>query len=168
MARFIIFFQIGKWISKYEQVRRAAHDEHIHFISMIIYLITFVLFGYMLNGVNACSFVLPLCAIVVLYNFSIKYEKQLSYNGIFPYLGRKSLDIYLIHFLFVSEYVDEKIIMFGDVFYLQIIILIIIAMGVIIISLAVSYILSSSKISSFIMFGRGEILESVIRYVRGL
>lgn len=59
----------------------------------------FTKFGYDLQGVNAMSFILPVCGIIVLTNMVEKNQMQLNSHGILASIGKNSLEIYLVHFL---------------------------------------------------------------------
>ena len=147
---------------RHDEVRKIATFDICYFVSFAIFFFVFSHFGYVLNSVNIWSFVLPICAVVILINIGIRYEIELAFKNILPYLGQHSLEIYLIHFFFVSFYIDEMVIRCFDVPYLQMAL----SFGIVVIGIAIVLIVHSviniSNILKFVLFGKGKYVDTIL------
>lgn len=161
VAKFYMFFQMGVFVNNYGFLKKIFNSSCTYAICSIVYIVLFVLVGYDLQRVNICSFVLPFCGIVVLTNIAKKYESVLNYKGLLSWLGKHSLEIYLIHFFILSA-MPKYIIDCDGVILLQIILLLFLSGCCIAISLAAALIIHQNSIFSFVFLGKGKLFKQLL------
>lgn len=161
VAKFYMFFQMGRFVGTYPVLGILFRKQWLYVICAISYFVFFSKFGYDLQHVNANSFILPLCGIVVATNLVEKYQEVFNHYGILAKLGKNSLEIYLIHFLVLSEIPINIIDCFGSV-YLQIFVLLILSAMCIAVSLIIARIIHYSDFLSFLLLGKGKYLKNIV------
>ena len=165
IAKYYLYFQLGKFIMQSAWIKSVIENDITITVLILVYLYVFCRYGYTLDSVNIFSFVLSICGVCVVYNIVLKNQKLFYANGFLPFLGRKSLEIYLTHFLLLHVIPHEIVSGFG-VIYIQIIILLLLSMSIIVISLVVSYILSRSSLFSLLLYGKGKYAKQIIGYIK--
>lgn len=161
VAKFYMFFQMGKFVNTYSLFNSLFKKQWVYSFCVVTYFSLFIKFGYDLQGVNAMSFVLPVCGIIVLTNMVEKNQMPLNYHGILASIGRSSLEIYLVHFLFLSLIPKDIVDSCGSV-YLQLFVLLLLSVMCIIVSLAMAKFIHGSDILDFLLFGKGPYLKNII------
>lgn len=156
-----MFFQIGKFVNTYSMFGSLFKKQWVYTFCMVAYFFLFTKFGYDLQGVNAMSFILPVCGIIVLTNMVEKYQMQLNSHGILASIGKNSLEIYLVHFLVLSLIPKEIVDSCGSV-YLQLFVLLLLSVICIIVSLAIAKFIHGSDILNFLLFGKEPYLKKII------
>ena len=152
-----MFFQMGKFVMFGSLFKK----QWVYTFCMVAYFFLFTKFGYDLQGVNAMSFILPVCGIIVLTNMVEKNQMQLNSHGILASIGKNSLEIYLVHFLVLSLIPKEIVDSCGSV-YLQLFVLLLLSVICIIVSLAIAKFIHGSDILNFLLFGKGPYLKKII------
>jgi len=161
VAKFYMFFQIGKFINTYLRIRKVFYNGWTYTSSAFIYFVAFMLWGYDLQNVGINSFLLALCGIVVLTNMIEKNKELFNYKGILAWLGKHTLEIYLIHFFFLVH-IPQNIINCNNIVYLQIILLLILSLCCIGISLTNSFLIQESEVLRFFLFGKGIYVKKIL------
>lgn len=161
VAKFYMFFQMGKFVNTYSMFGSLFKKQWVYTFCMVAYFFLFTKFGYDLQGVNAMSFILPVCGIIVLTNMVEKNQMLLNYHGVLASIGKNSLEIYLVHFLFLSLIPKEIIDSCGSV-YLQLFVLLLLSVVCIMVSLATAKFIHGSNILDFLLFGKGPYLKNII------
>jgi len=161
VAKFYMFFQMGRFVGTYPVLGILFRKQLLYVICAISYFVFFSKFGYDLQHVNANSFILPLCGIVVATNLVEKYQEVFNHYDILAKLGKNSLEIYLIHFLVLSEIPINIVDCFGSV-YLQIFVLLILSAMCIAVSLIIARIIHYSDFLSFLLLGKGKYLKNIV------
>lgn len=161
VAKFYMFFQMGKFVNTYSMFGSLFKKQWVYTFCMVTYFFLFTKFGYDLQGVNAMSFILPVCGIIVLTNMVEKNQMQLNSHGILASIGKNSLEIYLVHFLVLSLIPKEIVDSCGSV-YLQLFVLLLLSVICIIVSLAIAKFIHGSDILNFLLFGKGPYLKKII------
>lgn len=156
-----MFFQMGKFVNTYGIFGSLFKNQWVYTICLVVYFFLFTKFGYDLQGVNAMSFILPICGIIVLTNIVEKNQTQLNTHGILASIGKNSLEIYLVHFLVLSLIPKEFVDSCGSV-YLQMFLLLLLSTMCIIVSLAMAKFIHGSDILDFLLFGKGPYLKNLI------
>ena len=145
VAKFYMFFQMGKFVNTYSMFGSLFKKQWVYTFCMVAYFFLFTKFGYDLQGVNAMSFILPVCGIIVLTNMVEKNQMQLNSHGILASIGKNSLEIYLVHFLVLSLIPKEIVDSCGSV-YLQLFVLLLLSVVCIMVSLAMAKFIHGSNI----------------------
>ena len=161
VAKVYMFFQMGKFVNTYSMFGSLFKKQWVYTFCMVAYFFLFTKFGYDLQGVNAMSFILPVCGIIVLTNMVEKNQMQLNSHGILASIGKNSLEIYLVHFLVLSLIPKEIVDSCGSV-YLQLFVLLLLSVICIIVSLAIAKFIHGSDILNFLLFGKGPYLKKII------
>lgn len=161
VAKFYMYFQMGKFVNTYTSIKNVFRSQYTYIIGLISYTVLFAIWGYDLQSVNACSFILPICGIIVLVNVVEKNQSVLGYRGILPWIGQHSLEIYLIHF-FVLSAIPKDIIVCNGILYLQIVVLLLLSLCCISVSLVASFAIRQSEILSLIFLGRGKLKKHLL------
>lgn len=144
VAKFYMFFQMGKFVNTYSMFGSLFKKQWVYTFCMVAYFFLFTKFGYDLQGVNAMSFILPVCGIIVLTNMVEKNQMQLNSHGILASIGKNSLEIYLVHFLVLSLIPKEIVDSCGSV-YLQLFVLLLLSVVCIMVSLAMAKFIHGSN-----------------------
>ena len=161
VAKFYMFFLMGRFVNTYSLFNSLFKNQWVYSFCVVAYFSLFIKFGYDLQGVNAMSFVLPVCGIIVLTNMVEKNQMLLNYHGVLASIGKNSLEIYLVHFLFLSLIPKEIIDSCGSV-YLQLFVLLLLSVVCIMVSLAMAKFIHGSNILDFLLFGKGPYLKNII------
>lgn len=156
---------MGKFIKTYPIFSSLFKKQWVYSFSLLAYFFLFTKFGYDLQGVNAMSYVLSVCGIVVLSNMVEKNQMHLNTHGILASLGKNSLEIYLVHFFVLSLIPKEVIDSYGSV-YLQLFILFLLSVVCIIVSLIMAQFIHSSNVLDFLLFGKGPYLKKLISKIK--
>lgn len=164
IAKFYLFYQIGKYVAQGMGWAKMFTNNFVFSLLLCIYIIVFFKYGFPLDSVNIYSFVLPICGVCVIFNIVQKHDKLISTRGILPFLGKKSLEIYLTHLLFLNI-LNVNLVRGFDVVYLQILVLLIVSILVICISLGVSFIFCNSELLSLLLYGKGMFAKGIIDYI---
>lgn len=157
VAKFYMFFQMGKFVNTYSMFGSLFKKQWLYTFCMVAYFFLFTKFGYDLQGVNAMSFILPVCGIIVLTNMVEKNQMQLNSHGILASI----VEIYLVHFLVLSLIPKEIVDSCGSV-YLQLFVLLLLSVVCIMVSLAMAKFIHGSNILDFLLFGKGPYLKNII------
>lgn len=165
VAKFYMFFQMGKFIKTYPIFSSLFKKQWVYSFSLLAYFFLFTKFGYDLQGVNAMSYMLSACGIVVLTNMVEKNQMHLNTHGILASLGKNSLEIYLVHF-FVLSLIPKVVIDSCGSVYLQLFILFLLSVICIIVSLIMAQFIHSSNVLDFLLFGKGPYLKKLISKIK--
>lgn len=165
VAKFYMFFQMGKFVNTYPMFGRLFRQHGLYAISVIAYFVLFTKFGYDLQGVNAMSFILPACGIIVLTNLAEQNQNILSNYGILAWLGKNSLEIYVIHFLVLSVIPKDLVNSCGNP-YLQIFMLFGLSVMCIGVSLLIAKVIHCSELLDFVLLGKGNYLKKIIPKIK--
>ena len=165
VARYYMFFQMGKFVNTYQIFGSLFKSQWVYSFSLFAYFFLFTKFGYDLQGVNAMSFVLPVCGIIVLTNMVEENQMLLNFHSILASIGKNSLEIYLVHFLVLSLIPKEIIDSCGSV-YLQLFVLLSLSVICIMVSLIMAQFLHRSDILDFLLFGKGSYLKIIVSKIK--
>lgn len=102
---FFPFFILGHFIRKYNLINILMKHKSIFTMSLIGY-VTFFCIDFPLHILNSISFrfVQPLLAITALYYIFFMRDTQNSYiDRTLSFIGRNTLDIYVLHYFLVSS-----------------------------------------------------------------
>lgn len=160
VAKFYLFFQFGKFVNQYAIIKKIFNNNLVYTFGIICFFCIFYKYGYDLQNVNINSFILPLCGIIVISNFVEHKIDFLNYKGLLQYLGKNSLEIYLIHF-FILTIIPKYIVDNFNIVYLQIFILLLLSSFCITISLVIASFIHYSTILDFILLGKGILLKKI-------
>ena len=165
VAKFYMFFQMGKLVNTYSMFGSLFKKQWVYTFCVVAYFFLFTKYGYDLQGVNAMSFILPVCGIIVLTNMVEKNQMLLNSHNILASIGKNSLEIYLVHFLVLSLIPKEIIDSCGSV-YLQLFVLLLLSVICIMVSLIMAQFIHSSDILDFLLFGKGSYLKKIISKIK--
>lgn len=154
VAKYYMFFQMGKFVRTYNIIGCIFRKQWLYMISIIIYFVLFSIFGYDLQYTNIISFILPCCGILILTNLVESNQDFFNRYGFLAKIGKNSLEIYLIHFLILSTIPKEIIDCFGNV-YLQIFVLLFLSIIFIAMSLLIAKVIHYSDFLDFFLLGKG-------------
>lgn len=160
VAKFYMFFQMGYFVNTYILLKKIFSSQYTYMVGLISYSTLFIFYGYDLQNINTLAFILPISAIIVLVNIIEKNQVILSCKGILPWIGKHSLEIYLIHF-FVLSAIPKNIVECGGILYLQIIVLLLISLCCIAVSLVASLAIHQSEILSLVFLGKGKLKKKI-------
>ena len=161
VAKFYMFFQIGKFVRTYSIIGSIFRKQWLYIVCVISYFVLFSRCGYDLQYTNIVSFILPCCGILILTNLVERNQDFFNHYGVLAKIGKNSLEIYLIHFLILSTIPKEIIDCFGNV-YLQIFVLFLLSTVCIAISLLIAKIIHCSDILDFFLLGKGHYLKKIL------
>ena len=161
VAKYYMFFQMGKFVNTYPPIKKIFFNGWTTTSSASLYFVAFMLWGYDLQNVCINSFLLSLCGIVVLTNAIEKNKELFNYKGILAWLGKHTLDIYLIH-MFILKHIPKYIIDCNNIVYLQIILLLALSACCIGISLTISFFIHKSEVLKFLLFGKGIYVKKLL------
>lgn len=165
-----IGFVFGVFCKRYNKLIKVLDTNYAYTICLILFaLLSYVYFQYLSDNCKFWSLLsrlTPLSAIVcILYFAKHKVNQETKLARIFNYLGKYSLEIYIVHSLFnfrlfiITDYAMEMIhsdnsrdFLWGHTFMLLTSILISIVM--IILSLLVIHVIRTSNILSVLLLGR--------------
>lgn len=165
VAKFYMFFQMGKFMRTYFIIGSIFRKQWLYNICVISYFVLFLRYGYDLQYTNIISFILPCCGILVLTNLVERNQDYFNRYGILAKFGKNSLEIYLIHFLILSTIPKEIIDCFGNV-YLQIFVLFFLSIICIAISLLIAKIIHCSDFLNFVLLGKGNYQKKILSKIK--
>lgn len=161
VAKFYMFFQFGKFVGSYGSVKKLFQNKWVYLLGFVCYFYIFCKYGYNLQFVNIYSFILPFCGIILISNVVEQNVHKLNYKGFLQYIGRNSLEIYLIHFFLLSTIPGNIINCFGIV-YFQLVVLLLLSVFCIVISLVIAKFIHNSSLLSLILLGKGILLNKIL------
>lgn len=165
VAKFYPFFYFGCLLNKYDYIKRIFSSQFIYTICLFVFVFVFVNYGYDLQKVTISHVLLPICGIVCLTNLIMHYYSTIDYKGVFSSLGKHSLEIYFVHFIFLSSLPKSLIECSGSI-YIQGFLLFFLAILIILFSLFVSVFIEQSNFFNFILFGKGVYCKKIIQALK--
>lgn len=159
-----MFFQFGRIVNSYDCAKKLFSKNSIFSISILIFIADYVHFGYDLQHVNVHSFILPSCAIIIIYQTVEKFQNVLNPKNVFSWLGKHSLEIYLTHFLFIFDCIGA--IDGNSPFVVQFFFNLVLSFLIIALSLGISYLFKNSDALSFLFYGKGEIAQKLTKHIK--
>ena len=161
LKRLYPYFIFGLLLRKYDLLQKIISKNIVYSLSLIIFLTLFFVstFGY-LNGFGfLLTVTIGFPAIFVLYYFFKNSLNEGRSFKVFSLLGKRSIEIYLIHFFFAFKLTELGEYLAGITFYgtsllIQIVYSTVVSIIIIAISLGIANVISSSKILSFMLLGK--------------
>lgn len=147
------FLIMGVIISRYN-LKRLIFSDRLQILLILIYLIG------LSTGLPALNIPMKACGVLVTWRVMSRLVDTITDNNVnqvFLYVGKNSLYIYILHFYIFRGLTQlpteiHDIIFSNVAFYIPIYSLV--AVAIIAISLAISYVINTNKILTFICFGR--------------
>ncbi|WP_455497010.1 acyltransferase family protein [Coprobacter sp.] len=94
------YFILGVLIRKYSTFENLLYKNYVYTIVLFIYIFSFSV--YIKYSVHYLLYFMPVMAILAFYYLFRRYSSNLVGGKILGFLGTKTLDIYVLHFLFLS------------------------------------------------------------------
>lgn len=152
---YLFFFFLGYFVSRYWKT--CLNNRHIEIVSIIAFVGLVPLFDFGQSGIMLKA-VISLCAAFIVLKSSYKLVDEqgnfrVKIRTLLAFLGRNSLVIYLIHFLFVT---NNHLMLQSNAFSTcsLFVILVIIAIIISLLSVCIAKALGLSKFLSVILFGK--------------
>lgn len=164
VAKFYMFFFLGRIVRNSPRVNNVFHKQYLYVLCCIIFFYCFIKNGYDLQKVNVYSFIFPFCGIIVLTNIVKSNLNKFNYKGILQYIGKNSLEIYLIHLFFLTQ-IPPIIINSYNVLYLQFFVLLLFSLCNIIMSILVAHLIHHSSFLKFLFLGKGNIMYNILSHI---
>lgn len=156
LPQYYLVFIFGYIIHKYNKINAFFSNSKVSFISFITYVVLMIIVKYygLLSVIGA---LVPLCAIIFLYNYSKGLQKSKVLGGV-NIIGKYSMEIYVFHLFFVMAIPEMgnyilSLSNFPLSITLQIVYSFALSIIAIILSIGCSNILKSNKYLSKMLFG---------------
>lgn len=156
LSAFYRFFVMGMFCRKYIELNICLHSNNMAYtIMLLLYGLCFIanIYGH---GNYMTIWGVGIAGVWCAYYFFYRYQAQLPLSRIMAFVGKRSLDIYLLHYFFLMrletippyllKYINKNI-------AIQIFISLLLASLIIVISLTVGQVVRSSNILAMICLG---------------
>lgn len=160
---FFVFFIIGAYVKRYfQKVEYVLDNSHLALFAVVVYLLVNVFID--LDSANvylrkALQFLLAICGVTM--TFALFRKCRLFFSGNSPlsaslkFIGRRTLDIYLLHFFFLEIEVPATFLRYvdGSAPVREFFVSLLLALVVIAVSLAISSLVRRSEVLARFLFG---------------
>ena len=162
--RHFIFFWFGTIVRKHFSKFNTLTDNYYILIALAITFLTLTIYPslYHINGLEYITYMISgFASTILIFTLFRKFEQVFSRNRFgrtLQFIGRRTLDIYLIHYFFLPYYLQDFgawLIQYGNI-PLEVIVILILSFCVICISLITSYIIRLSPFLAHYLFGAKE------------
>ena len=154
---FFFFFVLGILARKHFSTFLLALNSNILIAASIFIFLLFNLFRIPLqnNYFNLFRITTYITGIILVINFFRRYPPKGLFNNIMTFIGKRTLDIYLIHYFFLplALYENTSIFRVTPMPILEFCVTLVISLAIIAMSLLVSYTIRLSPLSTLIIFG---------------
>lgn len=158
---YYLFFTIGTIFKKhYITILYHLHRYHIILVCLAIYFILNLFYDELVaSHINAFNLITAITGIVIVFSFFERYKnaflKDKLLGWALQYIGRRTLDIYLLHYLIlpINLFGLTSFLRDNPVPLIEFTISLVISLLVIFVCLILSAILRMSPVSSYLLFG---------------
>lgn len=152
--RYIIFFFFGILYGKYERIRTLFTNQYTQFLSIILAIFLGII--YYNTHVTLIQLLSRFFSIIILFNMIRQKKESLVFNTYISHIGRKSLSIYVLHYLFIIDLPLDWLINIYPNISCTFLIVCILSIGITITTLLLDSLISSSSILSFLLTGKNK------------
>lgn len=116
---YFIFFVLGTLAKKhFQQVERALDSPSLLTCCILFYFLVNVFRSYFTTGVTVIEFMLTISGMAIMFGFFRKNQASFSNKHrlgiILQYVGRRTLDVYLIHYFLIPRQLGKVTTIFTD------------------------------------------------------
>jgi surface polysaccharide O-acyltransferase-like enzyme len=117
--QYFIFFVLGTLVKRhYAKVEKALDTPWLLTVCILFYFLANAFRSEITTGVTMVAFLLTISGMVILFGFFKKNQAAFSKERVLgrslQYVGRRTLDVYLIHYLLVPRQMGKVITVFTD------------------------------------------------------
>lgn len=158
-CKFFPFFILGAFSAKYNLLEMLKKNKWLFSLCIVGYIVLFYVDMplHVFDSLNK-NVLLPLCMVVIVIMLFLRRQNKSSFvERILEYVGRKTLDVYVIHYFFIN-YIHLKkyanVLMILDNSLLTFLLVLFLSIGVTFLAIFVGNILHYAKWIEKVVYGR--------------
>lgn len=154
-CKFFPFFILGAFSVKYNLLDKLKKNKWLFSLCIVGYIVLFFVDMplYVFDSMNK-NVLLPFCMVVIVIMLFLDRQNKSSFvEQLLEYVGRKTLDVYVIHYFFISYIPCANALMISDNFFITFLLVLFFSIVVIFLSIFVGNIIHYSKWIEKVVYG---------------